>query len=38
MLLNIFPAHLGLAMRERFTLHEGISASKVVLSIDDLHV
>jgi hypothetical protein len=38
MLLNIFPTHLGLAMRESLTLHEGISATKVVLSIDNLHV
>jgi hypothetical protein len=38
MLLNIFPTHLGLAMRKGFTLHEGISASEVVLSIDNLHV
>ena len=38
MLLYIFPAHLGLAMRERLTFHEDISASKIVLPIDDLHV
>ena len=38
MLLNIFPTHLRLAMRERLTLNEGIPAAKVVLSIDDLHV
>lgn len=38
MLLDIFPTHLGLAMRKGLTLHEGISATKVVFSIDDLHV
>ena len=38
MLLNIFPAHLGLAVRERLTFHECVSASKLMLSINDFGI